>query len=66
MPKNNYLTSCINFLMIGEITIKDIAKLVGVSTATVSNYLNGNLSRMSDKTQQRLQEVIASTAAIER
>ena len=44
-----------------KITIKDIAKLVGVSTATVSNYLNGNLSRMSDKTQQRLQDVIAST-----
>ncbi|WP_143797397.1 LacI family DNA-binding transcriptional regulator, partial [Oenococcus oeni] len=31
-----------------KLTIKDIANLVNVSTATVSNYINGNYSRMSD------------------
>lgn len=41
-----------------KLTIKDIAELAGVSTATISNYLNGNYNKMSNKTQQQIAEVI--------
>lgn len=41
-----------------RLTIKDIAELVGVSTATISNYLNGNYNKMSDRTRQQIAEVI--------
>lgn len=44
-----------------KLTIKDIAKLADVSTATVSNYLNGNYARMSEKTRKRLQDMIRET-----
>lgn len=45
----------------GKITIKDIAELVGVSTATISYYINGNYSKMSDKTRLKIKEVIEMT-----
>ncbi len=44
-----------------KLTIKDVARLVGVSTATVSNYLNSNYSKMSKQTRQRLQDMIEQT-----
>lgn len=44
-----------------KFTIKDIAKLSDVSTATVSNYLNNNYAKMSEKTKQRLATVIEKT-----
>ncbi|MDV3517358.1 LacI family DNA-binding transcriptional regulator [Lentilactobacillus otakiensis] len=44
-----------------KLTIKNIARLADVSTATVSNYLNGNYSRMSEKTRKRLEDMIRET-----
>lgn len=44
-----------------KITINDIAQMVGVSTATISNYLNGNFSRMSEKTRGRIAQIIQNT-----
>ncbi|QKJ88400.1 LacI family transcriptional regulator [Paramixta manurensis] len=41
-------------------SIKDIANMVGVSTATISRYLNGKYQSMSEETRQRI------AAAIER
>ncbi|NEG96558.1 transcriptional regulator [Bifidobacterium primatium] len=40
------------------ITIKEVAKVAGVSVTTVSRYLNGNLGKMSVATQQKIQQVI--------
>lgn len=47
--------------MIGKVTIKDIAQLVGVSTTTISYYINGNFGKMSDKTRLRIKEAIDMT-----
>lgn len=44
-----------------KFTIKDIAKLGDVSTATVSNYLNGNYAKMSPVTRKRLADIIDKT-----
>lgn len=38
--------------------IKDIAKKAGVSTATVSNVINGNYNKVSTETIQRVQKII--------
>lgn len=47
--------------MTDKVTIKDIAKLVGVSTATISHYINRNYSKMSEKTKQSIKEAIELT-----
>ncbi|HJE87236.1 MAG TPA: LacI family DNA-binding transcriptional regulator [Levilactobacillus hammesii] len=39
--------------------IKDVAALAGVSIATVSRYLNGNLGRMSAATAEKVKDAIA-------
>lgn len=39
-------------------TIKDIAKLAGVSGTTVSRYLNGKYKYMSEETKKRIENVI--------
>ena len=38
--------------------LKDIASLAGVSTATVSNVLNGNTSKVSMQTRERIEKII--------
>lgn len=44
-----------------HITIRDIANLSDVSTATVSRYLNGKYEFMSEKTRVRIESVIQRT-----
>ncbi|MCP0887479.1 LacI family DNA-binding transcriptional regulator [Ligilactobacillus sp. WILCCON 0076] len=44
-----------------KLTIKDIAQLANVSTATVSNYINGNFAKMSDKTKEKIRKLIIQT-----
>lgn len=44
-----------------KVTIKDIAKLVGVSTTTVSHYINGNYAKMSEKTKNAIKQAIELT-----
>lgn len=44
--------------MTKKANIKDVAALAGVSTATVSRYLNHDLSRMSEKTAEKVQDAI--------
>ncbi|WP_125765662.1 LacI family DNA-binding transcriptional regulator [Levilactobacillus mulengensis] len=44
-----------------KFTIKDIAKLAEVSTATVSNFLNGNYAKMSNNTRTKLANIINKT-----
>ncbi|RMC42358.1 MULTISPECIES: substrate-binding domain-containing protein [unclassified Lactobacillus] len=44
-----------------KLTIRDIATMAKVSTATVSNYLNGNYDRMSLKTRKHLNQIISHT-----
>lgn len=39
-------------------TIKDVAHIVGVSTTTISRYLNDQFDSMSEETKNRIQEVI--------
>ncbi len=45
----------------GKLTIKDIAMMANVSTATVSNYLNGNYDHMSLETRKNLNQIISDT-----
>ncbi|GAW98512.1 LacI family DNA-binding transcriptional regulator [Secundilactobacillus mixtipabuli] len=44
-----------------KVTIKDIAVLVGVSTATISHYLNGNYGKMSETTKKSIENAIELT-----
>lgn len=44
-----------------RITIRDIASKSGVSTATVSRYLNGKYEFMSEETRRRIEAVIRET-----
>lgn len=43
------------------VTLKDIAEMAGVSTATVSYVLNGRFDKVSEKTLQRIQRIIQET-----
>ena len=42
----------------GRATIRDVARVADVSTATVSRYLNGKTAKMTDATAQRIQIAI--------
>lgn len=44
-----------------RLTISEIAKMAGVSTATISRYLNGHFEKMSDETRVKVQNVINDT-----
>ncbi|WP_026661043.1 LacI family DNA-binding transcriptional regulator [Butyrivibrio sp. AC2005] len=41
--------------------IKKIAQLAGVSTATVSNVMNGNFGKVSAETRKRIEDIIKET-----
>ncbi|MCR3759628.1 LacI family transcriptional regulator [Clostridium felsineum] len=41
-----------------KVIIDDVAKLAGVSKATISRYLNGKFEYMSEKTKDRIKEAI--------
>ena len=41
------------------ITIKEMAKQLGVSPTTVSNVINGRTEKMSEKTKLRIEEMLA-------
>ena len=44
--------------MAKKVTIADISKAAGVSTATVSYYLNGRYGNMSEEVRQRLERIV--------
>lgn len=44
-----------------KLTINEIAERAGVSKTTVSFYLNGKVNKMSEETQQRIQQIIDET-----
>ena len=45
-------------------TLKEIAQAAGVSMATVSNVINGNHSRVSSETVERIQAIIRATGYV--
>ena len=45
-------------------TLKEIAQAAGVSMATVSNVINGNYSRVSSDTVERIQAIIQATGYV--
>ncbi len=45
-------------------TIVDIAKLANTSTATVSHYLNGKFSKMSNATRKKIADAITQTGYV--
>ncbi|MGL4685092.1 MAG: LacI family DNA-binding transcriptional regulator [Hafnia alvei] len=45
--------------MKSKLAIRDIAQMVGVSTATISRYLNGKYHSMSNETRLRIEKTIA-------
>lgn len=47
--------------MSSKATISDIAKLADVSKTTVSFYLNGKFSKMSEATRTKIEEAVAKT-----
>lgn len=44
-----------------RVTISEIAKLAGVSTATVSRFINGHYEKMALETREKIQKVIDET-----
>lgn len=48
----------------GRVTIVDVAKLAGTSTASVSYYLNGKLEKLGTPTQQRIAAAIRETGYV--
>lgn len=42
------------------VTIKEMAKQLGVSPTTVSNVINGRTGKMSEKTRQKIEEMLAA------
>ena len=47
-----------------KVTIIDVAKLSNVSTATVSNYINGRFEKMSESTKLRIKKAIENTGYV--
>ncbi|MBR6382072.1 MAG: LacI family DNA-binding transcriptional regulator [Lachnospiraceae bacterium] len=41
--------------------IKEIARMAGVSTATVSNVINGNFGKVSAQTREKIEQIIKET-----
>lgn len=50
--------------MVKNVNITDVAKLAGVSTATVSYYLNGHFNKMSALTRARIAQTIKETGYV--
>ena len=50
--------------MAKRVNITDVAKLAGVSTATISYYLNGRYEKMSEATRKRIAKTIAETGYV--
>ncbi|MFT8879304.1 MAG: LacI family DNA-binding transcriptional regulator [Oenococcus sp.] len=46
------------------ITIKEVARLAGVSSATISRYLNGKMNRMSKETADKIEKIIQDTGFV--
>lgn len=50
--------------MRGRVTIVDVARLAGTSTASVSYYLNGKLEKLGEPTQKRIAQAIRETGYV--
>ena len=50
--------------MAGRVTIVDVAKLAGTSTASVSYFLNGKLEKLGKPTQDRIAAAIRETGYV--